>query len=145
MRINSDQYMDASLERIETARRLFEARDYVSAIYLAGLAVECMLRAYRTREEAEFDSRHDLQDLFKKSTILEFVPQGATREFGEHFGQVWSRWKNDYRFASKERLKVQFKRLKLDRGIKGDYLKENCRIVIDSAFAIITVGGQHWN
>lgn len=109
-----------------------------------GVATECMLRAYRTRRDPEFDSRHDLRDLLKASGIAEFIPDHHQAEFAENLGQVWSRWKNDYRYASEERLRSEFKSLRFHRGVDGDFLSYNSRIVLDSALSIINIGALKW-
>jgi len=59
-------------------------------------------------------------------------------------GDVWARWKNNYRFASHDRLTSEFRRLKLDRGIKGEILKPNSDIVIRNAIEIINMGKRRW-
>ena len=59
-------------------------------------------------------------------------------------GEVWSRWKNNYRFASYDRLTSEFRRLKLDRGVRGGILKPNSDIVIRNAVGIINLGARRW-
>lgn len=145
MTFNPTHYLEASQERIKTAYKLQKDARFVAAIYLAGLAVECLLRAYRTRRNPQFDARHDLGDLLKASGIADFIPEKRRKELAIHFGEVWSRWKNDYRFASESRLKSRFKELHLDRGVKGDSLKHNASVVVNSAFAIINIGVPRWN
>jgi len=55
-------------------------------------------------------------------------------------GEVWSRWKNNYRFASHGRLTSEFGRIGLGRGIRGDILKRNSDIAIRNALEIINLG-----
>lgn len=52
--------------------------------------------------------------------------------------------KNNYRYIAEERLLSELKRRKLDRGITGDALKENGRIVLESAFSIVSSGAIRW-
>ena len=145
MKINADQYLDASRHRADTARRLYEANRHAAAIYFAGVAVECLLRAYVVRRDPTFDSRHDLSDLFKRSELKDFIMINDRRAIGAWLGEVWSKWKNDYRYASDDRLRSEFKRLKQDRGITGDCLKENSRRVVEAALQIQTKGELQWN
>jgi hypothetical protein len=54
IRFDPEDLKEAALERINTARRLFDASgrdgsDLSACIYVAGVAVECMLRAYRLK------------------------------------------------------------------------------------------------
>ncbi|CAN5252642.1 hypothetical protein BH09SUM1_BH09SUM1_16550 [soil metagenome] len=145
MRFTPDHYRDASLHRIADALELYKQDKYAGAIYYAGVSVECILRAYRVRQDPEFDSRHDLEILEKSSGIATFIPENQGRHFAQQFTVVWSRWKNDYRYASDERLRSEFRRLKLYQGIKGDFLKENARITMAAALELVNQGVSQWN
>ncbi|QTA92650.1 HEPN domain-containing protein [Desulfonema magnum] len=145
MRFRPEHYLEAAYERIDAARKLHNERHYPEAIYFAGVAVECLLLAYRTRENSDFESRHDLRKLLKESGMTDFIRQKDMIRLPALLGEVWSRWKNNYRFASYGRLTSEFRRLKLDRGIRGDALKLNSEIVIRNAIEIINLGVRRWN
>lgn len=150
IRFEPDDLKEAALERITTARHLFEESEQAggslsASIYLAGVAVECILRAYRMKRDPEFDSRHDLADLLKASGFVGFVPEKRTREVSAALGDVWSRWKNEYRYASDRRVLRDLKRRGLTDGVKGDQLKECARTVVERAFELINVGVARWN
>lgn len=145
MKFTPDHYLDASREQIDAARRLHNSRHYPAAVYLAGVSVECLLLAYRTRENRAFESRHDLRDLFKESGMAEFIRRKDRKYATAILGEIWSRWKNNYRFASHTRLISEFKRLQLDRGIKGDAVKWNASVIIEKSFEIINLGARRWN
>jgi len=66
------------------------------------------------------------------------------RAIAEATGVIFTRWKNDIRYASEKRLRRHFKRLKLDHGIRGDFLKENCRLALHAAQKIVALGNQRW-
>jgi len=54
MQINAEHYFNASIERIHQARRLYRAGDsYAFSMYASGLAVECILRAFRWRGQCQ--------------------------------------------------------------------------------------------
>ena len=145
MRFRAEHYLEASQERIDAARRLYNEKHYAEAVYFAGVGVECLLLAYRIRENPEFESRHDLRSLFKESGIAEFITHKERIKMPVMLGEVWSRWKNNYRFASSDRLTSEFKRLNFDRGIRGDILKSNSFLVICNALEIISIGVKRWN
>lgn len=146
MKFRPEHYLEAAQEKIQDARRLHEDLKYPAAIYFAGVAVECLLRAYKTRKDPNFDSRHDLDLLKKASGITEFIPEKYKREFGAAFSEVWSRWKNDYRFASEKRLAAEFRRLGFDPGVKkGNLLKYNSIVAFENAFKLVTLGVQRWD
>ncbi len=65
------------MERMGQAQHLYRQGEgyYALAMYTAGLAVECLLRAYLVQRKAEFESRHDLLLLFKESGMLDIDPE----------------------------------------------------------------------
>lgn len=144
MKLNYTDYLEASAFRIDTARRLHRIRQYSSAIYFAGVSIECLLRAFITREDPQFDQRHDLRELYKKAQLQALIHLADRRQADAWLGDVWMRWKNNYRFASDDRLRTHFKKLQFNRGIKGDFLKENSRIVVESAYQLRTLGEKRW-
>jgi len=144
MKINPKQYIEVAQEHIDTARILHNNERYSTAIYLAGVSIECLLLAYRTKIKSHFDSRHNLNNLMKESGIVNFIQERNRKKIGILLGEVWSRWKNNYRFASNSRLKSELKKLGLDRGIKGDILKTNSMHIIDNAYELINIGVRRW-
>lgn len=72
MDFTAGHYFRASVERMSQAQHLYRQGEghYALAMYTAGLAVECLLRAYMVKRSREFESRHDLLLLFKESGIL---------------------------------------------------------------------------
>ena len=60
MTFGASDYKIAAEEHVSAARELYVRQRYVLAHYVAGLAVECMLRAYRGRIDPVFYGRHDL-------------------------------------------------------------------------------------
>jgi hypothetical protein len=145
MKLLVNHYLDASRSRMETARRLHDQYRFSAAIYLAGVAIECLLRAYILRRDPAFDSRHDLSEMLKRSELADFVRAKDRIDVSAWLGTIWARWKNNYRYASDERLQSEFKRLAHDRGIKGNYLKENSSQVIEAAFQLRAIGERRWN
>jgi len=144
MRFRPEHYLEAAQEQIVSARRLHKQRRYPAAIYLAGVAVECLLLAYKTRENPVFESRHDLGNLLKESGIAEFIRPKDRKKLSVQMGDVWARWKNNYRFASHARLTSEFRRLSLDRDIRGEILKPNSDTIINNAAEIINMGVRRW-
>jgi hypothetical protein len=145
MRFRPEHYLEAACERIDAARKLHNERHYPEALYFAGVAVECLLLAYKTRQNPEFESRHDLRKLLKESGMADFIRHKDLIRLPALLGEVWSRWKNNYRFASCDRLASEFRRLKIDRGIRGDILKPNSDAAVRNALEIINLRVRRWN
>ncbi len=123
---------------------LYAHHQYVECIYVSGIAAECILRAYRTRQDPEFDSRHDLSQLLTASGLENFVPLKRRQEVAAALGEVWVRWKNDYRYVSATRLASAFRDAGLFHGIKGDQLKENARIALENSLDLVGIGDARW-
>ena len=60
-----------------------QKESFALSMYTAGLAVECLLRAFRWKKDKSFEGRHDLEDLLKASGLLrigeEILPGAARR------------------------------------------------------------------
>ena len=94
----AETYREAALEHASLAWRLHhESCQYAPAHYWAGLAVECMLRAYRLGHQPGFDSRHDLAELARDSRFYDYVPSRQAREVAAAMLEVVVRWRNDLR------------------------------------------------
>jgi HEPN domain-containing protein len=144
MKFDGDHYIDAAPERANAARALYQAHRYTEAVYLAGVAVECVLRAYAQEGGEAFDARHDLRQLFKAATLERFVGGKQRKAVSAALGEVWMRWKNSYRYAPAERMRKEISRLRLDQGIKGDALKETARVAIENALVVVNKGRYQW-
>jgi hypothetical protein len=117
--ITSKDYSEASGERLGEAKVAYDSGRFGQAIWIAGVAIECCLRAYRTRLNPEFDARHDLVVLFKQSGLLDVVVQDLERR---KVGETDSRsriaelraavnsaddiWHNNNRYASAQRIRA---------------------------------------
>lgn len=159
MDFTADHYFRASVERVSQAQHLYRQGEgyYALAMYTAGLAVECLLRAYMVKRRREFESRHDLLLLFKESGILD-VDADKLKAKGLTVGQIqahqrslWSSvntvfilWRNNYRFASEARLLAHLKKMKMYRGVKGSLLKAKTHDLLGAAQIFIDKGVFQW-
>lgn len=137
-------YLDASKERIGAAEVLFREQRFGECFYCAGLAVECLLRAFRSRRDPEFDERHDLPDLLRASGLEELVSENQQKRLSLALGQTWARWKNAYRYADTERLQADLRARNLFHGIRGDQLKANARTLLNNANIVLVLGWEKW-
>ena len=137
-------YRDAAVEHVAVSVGLHDEACYVQANYLAGLAVECMCRAYRQMIDPAFDSRHDLNRLFEVAKLGTALPEAQQEAAFAHLGTVVALWANDHRFLSEAALRRKWKGMKLDRGIKGDFVKELNRRLVGAAQALVSMGAASW-
>lgn len=144
MRIEAADYVEAAKERLAEANLLYEKERYSFALYAAGVAVESLLRAYIFRLEPKLEAAHNLKLLWNASKLSALVTPGESLQIDAAISDLLARWRNDLRYTSNDRLRRRLKRSKLDRGIRGDFLKENCRLAIETATTILKVGVKKW-
>lgn len=144
MRIESKDYVEVAQERLKEANLLYDESRYSLALYVAGVAVESLLRGYVFRLGPMLEAAHNLKLLWKASELSSLVTSAESLQIDAANSTLFRRWKNDLRYTSNDRLRRRLKRLKLDRGIHGDFLKENCRNAIEAATTILKVGVAKW-
>ena len=159
MIFRAEQYYQVSLERMKQARNLYEVGDsFALAMYSSGLAVECLLRAFRWIEDSSFEGRHDLSALFDASRFLDHNDNlnqrnGETEAASElsqlrlqtAMQEVVVLWHNNLRFSSEASTRAFLKRSRLAQGIKGDPLKKNAGQLLAASQTILDRGVILWN
>ncbi len=143
-RARAEWYRDAAGERITVSRELYDLDYYLECNYLAGLSVECILRAYRHMIDPEFDARHDIDRLYKLARFAEIVPEQQVEFFGGKLGEVVALWSNEHRFLPENVLRKRWSKRGLYEGIKGDFVKERTRQLIEASAAIVNLGVARW-
>lgn len=165
-------YFEAAVERHDQAEWLFgvksedcerlEEKRYALVIYLAGLAVESMFRAYRGLINSEFDGRHDLDKwfnacemdtVFRKHSDKIGVAAETTRtrvlELKEAVEKVVKVWCNNHRYAC-ERVLVGLllvrRVIKPDenKGSKPEVLRKQARKLLRHTAVIVGMGREAW-
>ena len=154
-----EHYFETATERMRQAQHLYlEGASFALAIYVGGVAVECLLRSFKGRRDPTFDERHDLLRLFAASGMLrvhrdKLEAKGWTEsQIDSHLqtlrlavNEIFRLWSNSYRFASERRLRAHLKKLTGYRKIKGDYLKEQALRFLNSAQKFIDKGVLQWH
>ncbi|HBI41530.1 MAG TPA: hypothetical protein DDY78_01570 [Planctomycetales bacterium] len=167
-------YYEAASDRMDQADLLYslaaeycqglEDRRYAWVVYSAGLAVECMLRAYIRRVTNKFSSRHDLSRLFVESRLdtrvvehlgkqgydagSPVVVERLTRLYAAA-GVVARIWRNNYRFASdgvliRDFLDRKVVRARDNKGAKAQVLRKQAHLLLLGAGTIIKAGKEAW-
>ncbi len=144
MRIEAADYFTAAQERLYETKLLFEKARYALAMYVAGVAVESLLRAYIVRLDPKFEVAHDLYLLLNASNLRSFATPAEGHQVFTAITVLFRRWRNNLRYIANDRLRRHLKKSKLDRGIRGDFLKENCRVAIEAAKLILKIGAAKW-
>ncbi len=160
MDFTADHHFRAALERMSQAHHLYRegTGNYAVTMYVAGLAVECLLRAFMLRRgKTAFESRHNVLLLVKESGMLavdrdRLEEKGLTSaQIENHEKELWASvndvfilWHNNYRFASEARLLAHLKKMKLYEGVRGDPLKANALRLLTAAQRFIDRGVLQW-
>ena len=145
MEIGASEYRYAAIENLDSALVAHSSGLYVSSHYLAGLSVECMLRAYRWRVDGQWDGRHFLPRLLRESGLLKEVPEDALLTFIDRFAELSRCWSNEHRYTSDGKLMKRLNSIQASWGVKGDKLKENSRIMTEAANFIVGIGRKKWD
>ncbi|MDR3710425.1 MAG: HEPN domain-containing protein [Capsulimonadaceae bacterium] len=141
MASTANTYRTAANEHLGRAQEQFDSGGYVLAHYLAGLAIECHLRAYLRRKTSVFDSRHDLQLLAKESGFLEIV---ATDRIFHFIVTANTRWRSNHRYYSERQLLDYMNELRAEFNNRGDRWKNLSRALLNAAYEIIGQGEAKW-
>jgi hypothetical protein len=153
-----DHYYQTAIQRMRQAHYLYQEGDsFALAIYIGGLAVECLHRAFKGRLDPKFDERHDLLRLFDASGMLRLnrhklgTKPWTDEQIDRHLrilrvdvNEIYRLWANNYRFASEERLHSHLKEITGYQKIKGDYLKEQARRFLGSAQRFLDMAVVQW-
>jgi len=154
-----EHYFQSATQRMRQAQYLYyEGASFALSIYVGGVAVECLLRAFKGRRDPTFDEKHHLLRLFAASGMLRVDPdklrakQWTDAQIDQHLrtlqvavNDIIQVWSNNYRFASEERLRSHLKKITGYQKIKGDYLKEQARRFLNSAQRFIDKGVVLWH
>jgi len=138
-------YRNAAIEHVGVAIELYDMSRFVLSNYVAGLAAECMLRAYRHMIDPEFDSRHELSKLYQLAGFADTVPPSQVENVTAALGDVVACWSNDHRFLSAAALRKRWTKERLYAGIKGDFVKEIVRRTVNAASLLVSIGDARWN
>jgi hypothetical protein len=161
MKLLPEHYLQAATERVRQAQFNADSGYHALAMDTAGRAVECRFRAYffkRNGLEAKLESAHNTPELFKasglKTIALDARQRGSSsddainrykRELEADIADIHQRWTNNLRYASEDRLRAFLKQRKLHRGIKGDFLKDNSRKLIEATRRVVNEGVERWS
>ncbi len=143
MKSTADTYHDAAQEHLVTAQELHEAGNYYLSHYIAGLAVECMLRAF-LRAEDKFDADHNLAQLAEKANFYEYIPTHQWEQFAAKFTQMNVRWRSNHRFFAQSEVRRYLRSVGADAGAKGDTFKNNSRTLLNLAIEVLNQGEASW-
>ena len=158
MQFQAKDYYIAGVERIKQAEIIYHnGQSFALAMYCGGLAVECLLRAFRWKEDQSFEGRHNLDELLKASRLLRIdedylrskdLSEESILKNGKRLrtamNDIIILWNNSHRFTSEAKLKEFLNKIGRLKGGKGDPLKKNAWDLIEAAGIIFERGIVLW-
>jgi HEPN domain-containing protein len=144
-RSTEQTYRSAANENLLGTQAHFLSGEYFLAHYLAVLAVECHLRAYLRRKTNDFEPRHDLVELAKRSQYYNIVSYTEWSRFSTIINTMNLRWRSNHRYYSESQLLDYLNNVKAEYNVKGDRWKNMSRTMADSAYIVIRQGEAKWN
>lgn len=79
------------------------------------------------------------------SRLEAVVPSHLKEIVSVSLSVVAAQWNNSQRYYSVELLRAEYRRAQLDRGVKGDIVKELTRRTVAAAFEVVSIGEAQWN
>jgi len=141
-------YYAASFQRIADFQHLEkEPKSIIFKVYCAGVAIECMLRAFITKNNVEFDSKHDLDKLLIDSGVLSLIEtQEEKEELIVAIKKAKNLWNNNLRYFSDKRLKRLIGHELAQTKYKDvtKYFNDKCQALFDAAYLITETGKTKW-
>lgn len=119
-RMGEADYRAGARERLEEAYILLTKEHFGGCVYLAGRAVEGILRGVIWKSDPDYatgrkslETGHDLRELLKAIGRLGTIRDQTLREkLGSDIERIGRLWWNDMRFMSKNRIKTKWFELK---------------------------------
>ncbi len=149
LRLGAQDYRYGALSRLEDARILRGQECWAGSIYLAGRAVEGLLRSLLWAKTREQGIGHDLKQLLKKARSLGVVNAEDDERIQDSLNEIAVIWHNDMRFTGEgwlqNRLKTLGRLSKIgDMRVKGDPFKANTKSVLEACETIMSRGDLIW-
>lgn len=146
-RFRRQDYFDAATERFGQAMDALSSHKHGLALTLAGVAVECLLRAFR-EPNVPFNSRHDLMVLADEANFLPKRSQKQKESLSAELTALRMVWRNNHRYRSEAKLQTWLKELDLMRfqAAKGDKgaLKMAAASALENAKIVMAYGVTKW-
>jgi hypothetical protein len=142
----SERYFDASKERFNAAWVTYEANEYGSALYLAGLLIESALMAFVPGPVlGGIRAAHDLRTLSNAGL-------GALIDDSEHASNLAAalttaqlRWRSVYRYYPSEYIASLINKRALRIGLIAPFDKSASNSVIGNAQVVGALADSYWS
>lgn len=144
VKFTAQSYLAVAQEHLSVSRRLHEASLFFLAHYIAGLAVECILRAHARQADDTFTGRHDLSHLASQSSFFGLAHSERQIEHDANLSEINLRWRSNQRYMTEAQLLSYLNNTRLDWRVRGDRMKYNSKRMYNLAEDIVGLGVLKW-
>jgi HEPN domain-containing protein len=137
-------YINCAQEQLGLAVRLRAQGEYFAAHFVAGISVECALRALSVTVGPGFDGTHDIEHWAKKADLLPGGSDDLKDEFRGKILEVSLRWRANQRYYTNKMLDTWLHFIALDGNVRGDRVKPSSERLLELANDIVSVGVIRW-
>lgn len=132
-----ESFLAAAQDRAADAQSLFDAGRHASAIWIAGIAIEAMLRGYHRRSTDQLDTGHNLKQLFRASGFGERVPAPRAPDVAAAMSLLFASWRHRFRYDPAETM------LRI-ADIPPRLAERHARRVMNAMWTIVNEGVSRW-
>jgi len=148
MGLGPQDYREGAKARLEDARALYDKKQWVGSVYVAGRAAQAMLRSLLARG-GNMEVGHDLRHHVKRVRSLGMLQRDGDEQIEDAVNELVVIWRNDLRFSGERRFRqllMQVGRHKRigSRRVGGDAAKANARSLMNAAEAVVSRGERIW-
>lgn len=119
MGLGAEDFREAAIVRLKEAQLLYENEQWIGSIYLAGRAVECILRSMLWKPDGPMETGHDLPKTLDKIRESRLLNRSEIDGFDELVNEIAIVWRNDLRYTGSNRFKRLLNKSGRDRYIGG--------------------------
>ncbi len=142
-----NDYYSAALNRYKNLEHLKTNKDsIIFSLYCAGVAAECMFRAYILKETRAFDEKHDLLKLYTKSKMWLTLTDEQKIELSISVKKISDFWFNNLRYTSDSRAKRKIAHKFVRTNFKdiNKYLEKHNNDIFMATKNVIEIGEKLW-
>ena len=143
--MGADDYREGALLRLADAQILYDAGQWVGCVYLAGRAVQCILRSLLWARSSQQHVGHSLPQMLDEVRRVGFLRERDFDGFDSKIDVIAVVWRNDLRFTGLRRFERLLKQGKRDQFIgqtkvTGDASKANAKSVLEATEWVVQRG-----
>jgi len=133
-----ESLLQAAVERSQDAIELFDNDRHAASIWVSGVALECLFRAYHRLHSDQLNTGHSIMNLYKDSRFARSISPARSEDMAEKIGFVAVIWKHRFRYDPESKIKAS-------AGLTGSQdLTRIARRTVNATRAVVNHGETRW-